>query len=199
MRPTACATFRRSLTSAANFFGSSDCGPSESAVSGFGCTSMTSPSAPAATAALAIGPTYSQEPVPWLGSTTTGRWESCLMTGTAARSKVKRVSVSKVRMPRSHRITLKLPWLRMYSAASRNSVMVADNPRLSSTGFRDCPTSFSNSKFCMLRAPIWMTSAYCSTSWMSRVSSSSVTTRIPVARAASRRSFSPSSPIPWNE
>ena len=40
---------------AANFFGLSDCGPSEEARSGSGCTSMMRPSAPAATAAKDIG------------------------------------------------------------------------------------------------------------------------------------------------
>src|SRR2546422_5090839 len=70
---------------------------------------MMSPSAPAATPARAIDSTYSQYPVPWLGSTTTGRCESRFTTGTALRSRVKRVAVSKVRMPRSQRITCGLP------------------------------------------------------------------------------------------
>jgi NADH-quinone oxidoreductase subunit E len=48
-------------------------------------------------------------PAAWLGSTQTGRWESSLRTGTAAISRVKRVLVSKVRMPRSHKTTLGLP------------------------------------------------------------------------------------------
>ena len=36
-------------------------------------------------------------------------------------------------------------------------------PRLSRTGFLARPARLSSEKFCMLRAPIWMTSAYCST------------------------------------
>ena len=52
----------------------------------------------------------------------------------------------------------------MYSADSSSSSSVADMPRLSSTGFRARPAVFSSEKFCMLRAPIWMQSAYWSTS-----------------------------------
>ncbi len=52
---------------------------------------MMSPSAPAATAARAIGITLSRRPVPWLGSTTIGRWLRFLITGIAARSSVLRV------------------------------------------------------------------------------------------------------------
>ena len=44
---------------------------------------MMSPSAPAATAARAIGITLSRRPVPWLGSTTIGRWLRFLITGIA--------------------------------------------------------------------------------------------------------------------
>src|SRR5271157_3237200 len=51
----------------------------------------------------------------------------------------------------------------MYSAAIRNSSTVADRPRFSSTGLRAFPARFSSEKFCMLRAPIWITSAYFST------------------------------------
>src|SRR6266436_10348315 len=87
-----------------NFDGLSDWGPSESASSGLGCTSMMSPSAPHATAPLAMGATRSQCPVPCDGSTTTGRCESFLSTGTALRSRVKRVDVSKVRMPRGENV-----------------------------------------------------------------------------------------------
>src|SRR6185295_4733379 len=128
-RSTAWATFRTRAISAANRSGFSDWGPSESASSGLGCTSISKPSAPAATAAIAIDSTYSQCPVPWLGSTTTGRCVSFLSTGTALRSSVKRVAVSKVRMPRSHRITLGLPPASTYSADSSHSWMLVDIPR----------------------------------------------------------------------
>ena len=59
-RSSACATLRTRRIRAANLSGLSDCGPSESASSGRGCTSMMRPSAPAATAAMAIDSTYSQ-------------------------------------------------------------------------------------------------------------------------------------------
>ena len=49
------------------------------------------PSAPAATAARAMGATLSRIPVAWLGSTIIGRWESSLITGTQERSSVLRV------------------------------------------------------------------------------------------------------------
>ena len=52
-----------------------------------------------------------------------------------ASGSVKRVWFSKVRMPRSQSMTFGLPSLRMYSAARRNSSMVALGPRLRSTGF----------------------------------------------------------------
>ena len=68
-------------------------------------------------------------------------------------SRVLRVAFSKVRMPRSQRITCVLPPARMYSAESSHSSMVADMPRFRSTGWRTLPSSFSRSKFCMLRAP----------------------------------------------
>src|SRR2546430_16723085 len=47
--------------------GNIDCAPSLSAWSGSQWTSMINPSAPAATAARAIGATMSRRPAPWLG------------------------------------------------------------------------------------------------------------------------------------
>ena len=63
-----------------------------------------------------------------------GRCVRSRSTGTAERSSVLRVAVSKVRMPRSHSTTSGLPSARMYSAAVSNSSRLADMPRLSSTG-----------------------------------------------------------------
>ena len=103
---------------------------------GSGWTSMMIPSAPAAAPARAIGRTRERCPVPCDGSTMTGRWVRSRSTGTAVRSSVLRVDGSKVRMPRSHRTTLGLPAARMYSAAISHSSIVADRPRLSSTGCR---------------------------------------------------------------
>ena len=70
----------------------------------------------------------------WLGSRITGRCVSSFSTGTAAISQVLRVAVSKVRMPRSQRITFGLPCATMYSADISSSLMVELMPRFSSTG-----------------------------------------------------------------
>ena len=48
----------------------------------------------------------------------------------------------------------------MYSAESSHSSIVAEMPRLSSTGLRAWPSSRSSVKFCMLRAPTWKMSQY---------------------------------------
>src|ERR1700704_4204072 len=60
---------------------------------------MIRPSAPAATAARAIGATISRRPAPWLGSAMIGRWLSFLTTGIAGMSNVLRVAVSNVVLP----------------------------------------------------------------------------------------------------
>ena len=87
----------------------------------------------------------------------------------------------------------------MYSADIRNSSRVAESPRFSSTGFFALPTRFSREKFCMLRAPTWMASAYFSTRSTLSTSMASETTGRPVASRASARMRRPASPSPWNE
>ena len=62
-------------------------------------------------AARASGSTSRRSPDAWLGSTITGRCVCSFSHGTAERSSVKRVAVSNVRIPRSHRITASLPSL----------------------------------------------------------------------------------------
>ena len=79
-------------------------------------------------------------------------------------SQVLRVAVSKVRMPRSHRITLGLPWATTYSADISSSLMVELSPRFSRTGTAALAESLQQAKFCILRAPICSTSAYSATS-----------------------------------
>src|ERR1039458_3287658 len=88
---------------------------------GMGWDSINSPSAPAATAASASAGTQSARPAAWLGSTITGSGVRSRSTGTAETSRVFRVAVSKVRMPRSQRMTWGLPSARMYSAAASHS------------------------------------------------------------------------------
>jgi len=63
-------------------------------------------------------------------------------------------------------------------------------------GFFNFPASCSSVKFCMLRAPIWMMSAYSATNARLWISTASVTTGRPVALRAVARIFNPSSPNP---
>ena len=126
-----------------------------------------------------------------------GKWLWPWILGTTDRSSVLRVESSNVRMPRSQRITWRLPSDRMYSADMSRSLTVALMPRLSRIGFLVRPHSLSRSKFCMLRAPIWRMSAYRSTSGTCRGSMTSVTTGMPNRSPAARKILSPSRPSPW--
>src|SRR5699024_11860883 len=55
--------------------------------------------------------------------------------------------------------TCALPILAMiYSALMSSSLMVLARPRLMRMGFLVLPSSFKSSKFCMFRAPTWITS-----------------------------------------
>src|SRR6266851_1233759 len=126
LRPMAGAMIRSSAIKRSNCEGNIDWAPSLSARSGSQCTSMIRPSAPAATAARAIGATMSRRPAPWLGSATIGRWLSFLTTGIAEMSNVLRVAVSNVRIPRSQRVTSLLPPLSTYSADSSHSSIFAE-------------------------------------------------------------------------
>ena len=105
-------------------------------------------------AARAIAGIKSGRPVAWLGSTMIGKWLWPWILGTIDRSSVFRVESSNVRIPRSQRITWRLPSERTYSADINRSLTVALMPRLSRIGTRVRPHSLSRSKFCMLRAPI---------------------------------------------
>ena len=158
---------------------------------------MMSPSAPAATPAIAMASTNSQWPVPWLGSTRIGKCESFFTAGTALRSSVNRVEASNVRIPRSHRITFGLPRASTYSADKSHSWIVVAIPRLRRTGLPASPTRLSSGKFCTLRAPICRISACSATTSTLSGSMTSVTIGNPVSRLASARSFSPSSSRPW--
>ena len=182
-----------------NCSGVMDWAPSHRAWGGSLCTSMSRPSAPAAMAAMLIRSTIHALPQAWEGSTTTGRWDSCFTASTAERSRVLRVKVSKVRMPRSQRITLLLPPAMMYSALMSHSSMVEDNPRLSRMGLEVLPSCFKRSKFCMFRAPTWITSTHISNISTLSVDMISVTMGRPVAALASWSRRMPSLPMPWKE
>ncbi len=155
VRPMASATRRVFSIRAGNSWSGTACGPSERATAGSGCVSTISPSAPQATPASVRLSTQSRFPAACDGSTITGRPSLCFAIGTAATSSVKRVAVSKVRIPRSHRTTSWLPSCRMYSAAWTHSSIVQPKPRLSMTGMRERPSAFSSGMFCMFRLPTW--------------------------------------------
>jgi len=105
VRPTAGAMIRNCDINSSNCSKRSDCAPSLRAWSGSGCTSISKPSAPAATAARPMGATMSRRPVPCEGSAMMGRCESFFTTGWRKCPSYCACRVSKVRMPRSHRIT----------------------------------------------------------------------------------------------
>ena len=152
--PSTGARASMSCISLSNCCGYNACGPSLSAFSGWQWTSTIIPSAPPATEASPIGGILSRIPTAWLGSTIIGRWVSPRSTGIALKSRVLRVAFSKVRIPRSHRMTFSVPLASRYSAAIKKSSIVAESPRLRMTGFPSIPTFFRSSKFCILRAPI---------------------------------------------
>ena len=104
--------------------------------------------------------TRSRRPAGCDGSTTTGRCVSRFSTGTAVMSSVLRVEVSKVWIPRSQSITWWFPPRTMYSAAIGAIPRSSPTARaFNMTGSSARPTSSSSAKFCMFRAPIWITSA----------------------------------------
>src|SRR6059058_4921829 len=84
------------------------------------------PSAPAATAARAMGITLSRRPVPCDGSAMMGKCDSLCTTGMAVRSNTLRVAVSKPRMPRSHRMTSWFPSASTYSAEGTHDVILCE-------------------------------------------------------------------------
>src|SRR6185295_3145843 len=197
-RPITSAITRTSRISCANWSGNRVCAPSDSACSGLGCTSTMMPSAPAATAARAIGITFSLRPVPCDGSAMIGRCDSLCTTGMAVRSNTLRVAVSNPRMPRSHRITSWFLSASTYSAERSSSSMVAAMPRFRSTAFFARPAALSSEEFCMLRAPIWMMSATSATYPTPSGSIASVQMSRPVSSRALASSLSPGRPSPWN-
>jgi hypothetical protein len=190
-------SFNPSITRS-NWAKSRDCGPSDRARSGQGCTSMMRASAPTAIAARETGPMRLCLPVPCDGSATTGRCDSSLASATAARSNVLRMPVSKVFMPRSQRATWSFPPESKYSAANSHSFTEAEGPRLRRMGFLAVASLRRSAKFCILRAPTYSMSAYSQIKSTSSVLITSVTTGIPVISRASPRILSASIPKPWN-
>ena len=126
-----------------------------------------------------------------------GRWLVACTTGTAEMSRVNRVAGSKVRMPRSHSTTSRLPRWATYSAAISHSSIVEVIPRLRSTGLPHSPTAWSSPKLPALRVPICSMSACSATTGTSRASTTSVTTGRPVTSRTSARISRPLTPRPW--
>jgi len=115
----------------------------------------------------------------------------------AERSSVFRVESSKVRIPRSQRITWRLPAARQYSALIRNSLIVVIIPRFRRMGRFDLPILLRRVKFCTLRAPTWRMSAYSAIASASWGFITSVITGIPAASPAFLSILSPFSSSPW--
>jgi len=80
-------------------------------------------------------------PVPWLGSTTTGKWVNHLEEGTDIEIEVFRAGGLEGTDAALAEHQVLVPPSAMYSAARRNSSIVALKPRLRRTGFLDFPTS----------------------------------------------------------
>ena len=87
----------------------------------------------------------------------------------------------------------------MYSADISHSSIVADKPRFSKIGLSVLPSSFKSSKFCILRAPTWITST--SSTKRSILSADIISVMIgsPVTALASFNKSSPVSCSPWKE
>ena len=126
-----------------------------------------------------------------------GKCVSGLAASMPPTSSVFRVAVSKVRMPRSQRITRSSPAAITYSAAPSHSSTVEPAPRLRRTGRPARPTARSRSKFCMLRAPICSTSAFSATGLTWSTAITSVTTGRPVDLPAATSQSRASRPWPW--
>jgi hypothetical protein len=144
-----------------------------------------------------MGATSERCPVLWEGSTMTGRCDRCWTMATAERSRVLRLAVSNVRMPRSHRMMSRLPEEAAYSAASSHSSIVADRPLFSIRGFPVSEQARSRSKFCMLRAPTRKTSTTSTRASISWGWRTSTTTGRPKRSFCSARMSRPSGPRPW--
>jgi len=158
-----------------------------------------SPSAPTASPALANGATRSYRPAAWLGSTMIGRWDSFFINATVLRSRMFLVDCSNVRIPLSQSTTFGFPSFKMYSAARRNSSIVADIPLFRRIGLPRRATFLRRSKLCMFLAPIWIMSVYFlkRSSWS--VDVISLITGMPTSFDTLSIILRPSSSSPWNE
>ena len=174
--------------------------PSERAFSGSWWTSTRRPSAPTATAAREKGRTLWRLPVPWRRVDEDGKMAAFFYGGDYGEieSVARKIGEGADAAFAEHDVVVAFG-LRMYSAAMRNSSRVADMPRLRRTGSLARPARLRREKFCMLRAPIWMTSAYSSTRSSDSLSMASVTMPKPNCLRTLERIFKPDRPRPWKE
>ena len=119
------------------------------------------------------------------GSTITGRWLCSLTTGTAEMSSVLRVAVLEGADAALAEHRPRVALARMYSA-DRAILDRARHAALEQHRRARLADLASRSKFCMLRAPIWIMSAYARPRSTCRGSMTSVTTGRPVSSPAPR-------------
>jgi len=138
-----------------------------------------------ATAARESGKTLWRLPVPWLDRRKSG--DGCAFSQPAPRrdQAVLREKSEKVRTPRSQSMTCNYLRKSTYRRPS-GTHRAWRTCRAEQDRFLARPARFSKEKFCMLRAPIWMTSAYSSTRSSDSLSIASVTSRIRVWRELSK-------------
>ena len=188
LRPITGAIFLRSATSSTNISGVMDCGPSDSARLGSLWTSMMRPSAPTAAAARLKG----RDLVPPPGAV--GRVHEdrevadLLHRGNDGEVQGVAGEIREASAPRARRGSPSSSPPRGCTRPTSGTPRASRTARASAAPASSrLPARFSSEKFCMLRAPIWMTSAYFSTRSTLSTSMASVTTGRPVASRASAR------------
>ena len=149
------------------------------------------PWAPMAWAANASGATRSRSPAACDGSTMTGRWVRCRSTGTALRSSVFRVDVSKRPDPTLTEEHLLVPLGEYVFGGLQQFVEGRAHPPLQHHRAMGPPAAESK-EFCMFLVPIWRMSALRATPSTSSGDTTSVTTGSPYALPASTSISRPS-------
>jgi len=123
--------------------------------------------------------TNSCRPAAWLGSTINGRVAEFFIDGMALKSRVLRVVLVIVRMPRSQRM-IDDAFGHDVLADISNSSMVAANPRFSRRVSMPGRRAVTGNNL-HIAAPIWIISAYVLTKSMLALSVASVTIKRPVS------------------
>src|SRR5437899_5695543 len=136
---------------------------------------MSRPSAPTATAARESGRTLWRLPVPWRGSTKIGRWLRFFTAGNYGQIQrvAGKVGEGSNAALAQHHVVISLG--QDVLGGHEEFVERGGHAALRRMGFLARPARLSREKFCMLRAPIWITSAYSSTRSSDSLSIASVT------------------------